>query len=116
MACIPVQHDPDGDKIYYFFDWGDGSYSGWVGPYNSGQTAQAQYKWSEQGSFEVRVRAKDDHGKQSEWSDPLPITLPKNNPYEFNWLDYLLNRIFDRYPLLEQILLSRPIIGSLLQQ
>ena len=26
--------DPDGDKLYYLFDWGDGEVSGWLGPYN----------------------------------------------------------------------------------
>ncbi|MCX6662531.1 MAG: M20/M25/M40 family metallo-hydrolase, partial [Euryarchaeota archaeon] len=32
-----VTTEPDGENIYYFFDWGDGSNSGWLGPYNSGQ-------------------------------------------------------------------------------
>ncbi|MBU1940162.1 MAG: hypothetical protein KKC68_00145, partial [Candidatus Thermoplasmatota archaeon] len=30
--------DPEGDQIWYWFDWGDGQNSGWVGPYTSGQT------------------------------------------------------------------------------
>lgn len=34
--------DPESDKIYYLFDWGDGSTSGWVGPFNSGATASAK--------------------------------------------------------------------------
>ncbi|UCD12958.1 MAG: hypothetical protein JSW60_05165, partial [Thermoplasmatales archaeon] len=28
--------DPEGDKIYYKFEWGDGTDSEWVGPYESG--------------------------------------------------------------------------------
>lgn len=31
--------DPDGDQLYYLFDWDAGSDSGWVGPKNSGETA-----------------------------------------------------------------------------
>ena len=31
-----VTTDPNGDQIYYLFDWGDGTDSGWVGPFESG--------------------------------------------------------------------------------
>jgi hypothetical protein len=70
--------DPDGDEISYIFDWGDGSYSGWVGPYDSGATAQASHTWSDQGNYQIRVKAKDVHGVQSDWSDSLPVTMPVN--------------------------------------
>ncbi len=70
--------DPDGDKLYYLFDWGDGNNSGWLGPYNSGEIIKANHTWREKGNYEVRVKAKDIHGVESEWSEPLPITMPKN--------------------------------------
>ena len=35
--------DPEGEKIYYLFDWGDGTDSGWIGPYDSGQTGKASH-------------------------------------------------------------------------
>ena len=69
--------DPDGDQIYYMFDWGDGSYSNWLGHYNSGSTIQAKHSWDNQGTYEVRVKAKDIHGVIGPWSDPIPITMPK---------------------------------------
>jgi hypothetical protein len=70
--------DPEEDLLYYLFDWGDGNYSGWVGPYGSGDTAEASHIWLEQGDYEIKVKAKDSHGVQSEWSDPLPIEMPKS--------------------------------------
>ncbi len=73
--------DPDGDNIYYLFDWGDGSFSGWVGPYKSGTSGKASYSWKERGNYEIRVKAKDDHGVQSEWSDPIPISMPKTKNF-----------------------------------
>ena len=76
--------DPDGDQVYYWFDWGDGTNSGWLGPYNSGQTVSASHTWSERGSYEIKVKAKDTNGAESEWSDPLPITMPKNKGLPFN--------------------------------
>ncbi|HEC89262.1 MAG TPA: PKD domain-containing protein, partial [Thermoplasmatales archaeon] len=74
--------DPDGDKIYYMFDWGDGRYSNWLGPYNSGTKVEATHTWNKKDTYEVKVKAKDDHGVVSEWSDPLPVSMPisKNTP------------------------------------
>jgi len=106
--------DPDGDQLYYLFDWGNGEFSGWVGPYDSGDTAEASYSWSEQGDYEIRVKAKDDHGVQSEWSDPLPVTMPKNNAFIDSILLQILEKLMERFPLLEQLLSSRPILSWLL--
>jgi len=87
--------DPDEDELYYLFDWGNGEYSGWIGPYNSGQTSEASYAWTEKGDYEIKVKAKDDHGVQSEWSDPFPISMPKtkqlSRPLFFDF--------FERFPL-----------------
>ncbi|MCD6330747.1 MAG: PKD domain-containing protein, partial [Thermoplasmata archaeon] len=68
--------DPNGDKVYYMFDWGDG-YSEWLGPYESGETISASHTWEKKGEYEIRVKAKDEYGSQSEWSDPLVISMPK---------------------------------------
>lgn len=67
--------DYDGEQIYYMFDWGDGEDSGWVGPYNSGDTGNASHIWIEEGSFEVRAKAKDEDDRESGWSDPHTITI-----------------------------------------
>ena len=68
--------DPDGDQIYYQFDWGYGQdASDWVGPYPSGDTGSASKTWNSPGIYEVRVRAKDDHDKITDWSDPLLVTI-----------------------------------------
>ena len=87
--------DPDGDKISYMFDWGDGTFSGWVGPINSGATASAKKTWNSQGTFQVKVVAKDTHGILSVWSDPLPITMPLS--YKMPFL-HLLERLFEQFP------------------
>jgi len=94
--------DPDDDQIYYYVEWGDTSVQDWFGPFKSGETATASHSWS-QGHYEIRVKAKDTKGAESEWSDPFPITMPRNkainNPF-FNWLQshpYL-------FPLLQKLL------------
>ena len=67
--------DPEGDKVRYCFDWGDGTTT-WTLLYDSGQTVSAQHTWGYQGSYYIRVMAEDEHGAQSDWSEPLPIAMP----------------------------------------
>ncbi len=68
--------DADGDMVYYLFDWGDGSNSGWLGPYASGQEVNASHTWSEMGSYAIKVKAKDTVGAESEWSDTMAVSMP----------------------------------------
>ena len=51
--------DNENDNIYYLFDWGDGSNSGWLGPYSSGLTINTTHTWLNRGSYSVSVKAKD---------------------------------------------------------
>lgn len=95
--------DPNGDKISYMFDWGDGTTSGWVGPYNSGQTASAKKTWDSQGNYEIKVVAKDDHGKFSVWSDPLNVNIPRNKAINSPFLRFLQNHP-NLFPILRQLL------------
>ena len=72
--------DPDGDQVYYKFDWDDGTYSDWEGPYNSGETASATHSWECAGTYYVKVKAKDEHDKESGWSDSLIVSIANNQP------------------------------------
>jgi len=72
--------EPDGEEIFYLFDWDDGNFSDWLGPYASGETVTASYTWEIIGNFKIRVMAKDINGVQSLWSDPLNISIVANNP------------------------------------
>jgi hypothetical protein len=69
--------DPDEDQIYYMWDWGDGNYSSWLGTYDSGEICTESYSWNENGTYSVRVKAKDIYGMESEWSDPLEVIMPR---------------------------------------
>jgi hypothetical protein len=91
--------DPNGDQVYYLWDWGDGSQSNWLGPYNSGVTINTTHTWTTKGSYSIKVKAKDTFGTESSWSDPLPITMPKNNAYTFHVMFLqILKQIFERFP------------------
>ncbi|MCX6661620.1 MAG: C25 family cysteine peptidase [Euryarchaeota archaeon] len=74
-----VSTDPNNDQIYYLFNFGDGTSSTWLGPYSSGLTCSASYSWSDIGSYNVKVKAKDTNGATSDWSEPLTITIVLND-------------------------------------
>jgi len=83
--------DPDGDQLFYFFDWGDSTDSGWVGPYNSGDTAEANHTWIKKGSYNIKVKAKDINGAESPWSDSLTISITKSNAIQRLFYKFLQN-------------------------
>jgi len=98
--------DRDGDQISYLFDWGDGTTSGWCGPYNSGVACEAKHIWNIQGNYNIKVKAKDVYGKESNWSDPLSITMPYlfNNP-----IPQLFEKFFQQFP--NAFLILRQLVG-----
>ena len=74
--------DPNNDSIYYYIDWGDGNISGWLGPYSSGEVLNILYNWGSPGTYEVKVKAKDEYGNESEWSEPLTVTIINLGNYD----------------------------------
>jgi len=95
--------DPDGDRVFYLFDWGDGTDSGWLGPYNSSEICEEVHTWIFDGSYEIKVKAQDFHGVVSEWSDPLAISMPKNKSINTPLLNFF-ERHLHLLPLLRQML------------
>jgi len=65
--------DPDGDDVEYLFDWGNGEDSGWLSVPN------ACYTWSAEGTYEVKVKARDTIGAESDWSEPLLVTISSDD-------------------------------------
>jgi len=90
--------DPDGyaDYVDYLFDWGDGTDSGW-------QTGtSASHAWNSQGTYDIRVKAKDIHDIESGWSDPLEVTMPKSKQIINTELaDFLMKSMY--HPMLYRI-------------
>jgi putative pyrroloquinoline-quinone binding quinoprotein len=93
-----LSSDSEDDQIYYFIDWGDGSNSGWEGPFNSGQETSESHIWTLQGAFDIRVKAKDVHGAESDWST-LKVTMPKGKN-----LPYAIERFLENHPIIYQLL------------
>ena len=66
--------DPEGDRIKYTFNWGDGTTST-TRPVNSGTEVIASHKWTKTGTFLVKARATDSKGASSGYSSPLEVKI-----------------------------------------
>jgi hypothetical protein len=75
------------DGWHYNFSWGDGNYSGWLGPYNHNERVRVENQWEEPGTYQVQTRARfqNNNIRNEEWiitgwSEPLIVTVSTNDP------------------------------------
>ncbi|EMR74348.1 Y_Y_Y domain-containing protein [Thermoplasmatales archaeon SCGC AB-539-N05] len=67
--------DVEGNDIYYWFDWDDGTNSGWIGPKTSGEECETNHSWETPDDYDVKVKAKDIYNAESGWSDSLTVKI-----------------------------------------
>ncbi len=96
-----VTTDPDGDDLYYMWDWGNDGQSDWVGPFASGEEVNMGHIWNAIGEYSVMVKAKDVWGEETPWSAPSnPAQIVArgdgNGDYDINVADavYMINYVF----------------------
>ena len=75
----------------------------WLGPFDSGCEINVTHIWDVEGDYEIRVKAKDTCDAESEWSDPLVVSMPKNKAFNLIFLQFL-GRFMGRFPLLKLLL------------
>jgi thiol-disulfide isomerase/thioredoxin len=75
-----VATEPEGDNVYYYIDWGDGTNTGWIGPYDSGVATTVPKTYTSADTYDITAKAKDTYNQESGWSDPLTIEIIENNP------------------------------------
>ncbi len=94
--------DPDGELVYFTWDWGNGCIDYKLGPYDNDKPCTLDYGgWVFWGIYNIKVKAVDAYGGESDWSDPLKITIPRNRAsIDSNWL-----RLLEVFPLLKEVIL-----------
>jgi hypothetical protein len=98
--------DPEGDDIFYQIDWGDGTSEEWVGPYPSDESITINHSWDKKGSYKITTRAKDVNDLVGEWGE-LVVEIPRNRPASYFLLNMIFERLKNKHPLLQFILLSK---------
>ena len=94
--------DPDFDRIMYLFDWDDGTDSGWI--YTASSMVEAEHNWSKMRTYQVRVKAMDIYGRESAWSNPLEIIIPRTRTVNHPLLYLLFERFPNVFPILRYLL------------
>jgi hypothetical protein len=77
------------NEVYYKFEWGDGTESDWLGPYDYSEDVIASHSWSEGGAYVVRVIALLLHNVPGEeddiaftaWSPSLNLNVNQQSNY-----------------------------------
>jgi hypothetical protein len=91
--------DPNNDDVYYYVDWGDGSNTGWIGPFTSGEEISVNHTWTKKGTYKISARAKDVYNLITNWVT-LEVTIPRIRTYE----NVLIKILFERFSRIIQIL------------
>ena len=99
--------DPNGDQVKYGWNWTgkigdrDLTVDVWTDFIASGESCETTHKWDKEGSYSITVKAQDKHGVESDWSDPLTVSMPKNKLFNMNpLLQRTLEFLGKRFPYL----------------
>ena len=99
-----VTTEPDGEDVYYFIDWGDSQANEWVGPHNSGATAEITHQWDKKGTYTIMAKAKDIHGIESGWGT-MNVVMPTEYTFSFHaFLQHLMGMFPHIFPILRHLI------------
>ena len=95
--------DPDGDNLFYYISWGDGTYEEWIGPYKSGEVVTIGHTWAEKGTYEIKAKVKDTSDVESDWGT-LEVIMPKTKMIDNSFIQLLLEKFPNAFPVLRYLL------------
>lgn len=97
-----TSNDPDGDDLYYYVEWGDGSNTSWIGPYTAGKLINLNHKWDEKNSFQIKAKVKDDDRVESGWTI-FDVSIFGNRILYNSLLEKVLYRFQDYFPIIKLV-------------
>ncbi len=75
VTVSAVASDAEGDSVSMRIDWGDGSVTVYGAMKPSGETFTWQHAFNYVGDFNVKVKARDSHLEQGDWSDSVRVRV-----------------------------------------
>ncbi len=98
-----ITTDPDGDQIFYIWNFSDSiELIETLIPLDSGEICKLNHTFAEKGDYTLRVKSRDIYDAESEWSEPLEISIPKIKIYISSIQIFF--KILERFPFFEKIL------------
>ena len=59
-----------------------------------------EHSWKRSGNYEITARVSDVHNEWSEWSTPMPVSMPRNRLVQ----NLLSIRLLESFPILQKVL------------
>ena len=84
-------------------DFGDGVIvedCGCNRPWENGEIIIVEHSWKRVGDYDITARVSDVHNEWSEWSEPMPVTMPRNKMIQ----NSLISRLLQLFPILQKVL------------
>jgi len=75
-----IATDPEEEDTYLSVDWGDGTSTGWIGPFSSNEEVNIGHTWFTNNSYDIKARVRDNFDV-SNWSNYL-IAMGNVAPYK----------------------------------
>jgi hypothetical protein len=67
--------DPNEHSVYLLVEFGDGSDSGWLGPYANNSEVEVKHTYDSADTFDVRAKVKDSLDEESDYSNTVSIEI-----------------------------------------
>jgi len=106
--CIRGTADLEAEGLYASFSWGDGTDTGWIGPYSPGEDICASHTWNP-GRYLLEIMLKNESGQWmtawAAWVYMAEKSRQMSKPLFFKFLERfsLLSRLLD-LPVFNKIL------------
>ncbi|KYK27569.1 hypothetical protein AYK20_02245 [Thermoplasmatales archaeon SG8-52-1] len=95
-------YDPDGDQLYYKWDWEDGG-TDWLGPFNSNETVEINITFYYNTIYTLRVIVKDSNHARSDWTE-LEVRVPRYKTIPSSLISRFLEQFPNSFPMIRQLL------------
>ena len=73
LSYTATAKDPEGDQLFFTFDWGDSTTS--KTELSASFTGRANHIWKDKGVYKVKAMATDSQGASSGWSEPFSVSI-----------------------------------------
>jgi hypothetical protein len=101
-----VASDLDRDDIYYFIDWGDGTSTEWLGPFETSQHILVKHTWSSNLKFgTIKAKVKDTKGAESGVTSLYFLTIKSRASNPNNIIQRILQRFILKNNLFRNLFL-----------
>jgi len=94
--------DADLDRVSFYIEWGDGTSNMTEDFIQSGSIKSIGHRWDAKGTYEIKVKAIDEHRAESDWQT-LEVSMPKKNSIDHFLFDFY-NKFLDTFPILQFLL------------